>query len=130
MENPQQYQKIAPIVPRIFDTGYGPAKKDYTKGLISETDYRAKTGTMAIASSYDTVLQALIAINLAKITNIFRFTTVSTKQVFSVNTGTIPLGKGFDKEGTCYNYMTRAAIVILPDHSQKGFRVQTSYPTR
>lgn len=103
------------------------------KHISKSDDYlknRAKTGTMAIASSYDTVLQALIAINFAKITNIFRFTTVSTKQVFSVNTGTIPLGKGFDKEGTCYNYMTRAAIVILPDHSQKGFRVQTSYPTR
>ncbi|MCJ2003229.1 MAG: hypothetical protein L0F95_09885 [Lactococcus sp.] len=51
---------------------------------------------MAIASSYDTALQALIAINLAKIRNLSRFTTVSTKQVVSVNTGTIPLGKGFD----------------------------------
>ncbi|MCJ1994926.1 hypothetical protein GYN24_10070 [Lactococcus piscium] len=43
VENPQQYQKIAPILPRIFDTGYGPAKKDYTKGLISETDYVARS---------------------------------------------------------------------------------------
>ncbi|MCJ1974689.1 hypothetical protein GYN12_01715 [Lactococcus piscium] len=91
---------------------------------------RAKTGAMAIASSYDTALQALIAINMAKISNLPRFTNVSTKQVFSVDTGGILLGKGFDKDGTCYKNMIRATIVILPDYSQKGFRVQTSYPTR
>ena len=103
------------------------------KHISKSDDYlknRAKTGTMAIASSYDTVLQALIAINLAKISNLSRFTIVSTKQVFSVNTGTIPLGKGFDKEGFCHGFLTAAKVVIFPDNSQKRYRVLTSYPTR
>lgn len=90
---------------------------------------RAKTTNVSIASSYETVLQALIAINLAKINHMAQFTAVSTKQVFSVNT-LVPWGKGFNKYGVCYKDMTSATVVILPDTSQKGFRVQTSYPTR
>ena len=90
---------------------------------------RAKTTNVSIASSYDTVLQALIAINLAKIKHMAQFTAVSTKQVFSVKLGVL-LGKGFDKNGACYTKMKKATVVILPDKSQKGFRVQTSYPTR
>ena len=85
---------------------------------------------MAIASSYDTVLQALIAINLAKISNLSRFTIVSTKQVFSVNTGTIPLGKGFDKKERCYEKLTTAKVIVMPSSSPKGYRVHTSYPVR
>ncbi len=84
---------------------------------------------MAIASSYDTVLQALIAINLAKISNLPRFTNVSTKQVVSVSSGII-LGIGFDKKGFCHEKLKKATVVILPDPSQKGFRVQTSYPAK
>lgn len=90
---------------------------------------RAKTTNVSIASSYDTVLQALIAINLAKINNVAQFTSVSTKQVFSVKSG-VPWGKEFNKYGFCYEGMRLAKVVILPDKSQKGFRVQTSYPTR
>ncbi|MDN5966525.1 MAG: hypothetical protein L0H90_09305, partial [Lactococcus sp.] len=103
------------------------------KHISKSDDYlknRAKTGTMAIASSYDPDLQALIAINLAKISNLSRFTTASTKQVFSVDTGGILLGKGFDKKERCYEKLTTAKVIVMPSSSPKGYRVHTSYPVR